>query len=314
VGALAVAFQPTFDDIAAGVQGDNLLFLAAALSFFLLLRSYRRGLTMRRAIGIGAITATGLLAKLTFVALVPGIAIALLLLTWRALPQGRRAALTALAAAAAAAAVPVGLYALLNVVLWHRGGPIAGGIADVTHSRLSAHHVVTFAQTLNYIWQLYLPRLWFMHPTYFSGYPLWRTWLNGSIGHFGYLDYSFPGWVYTYGRYLLYGLVALTVTGLVHVRRGLRPMLPIFACFGMMAAGLLGAIGYAGIRYRLSTGHPFEQARYLFPLLALYALFLILAARGAGRKWAPAIGAALVLLAMAHGLFAETLTISRYYG
>jgi hypothetical protein len=81
-----------------------------------------------------------------------------------------------------------------------------------------------------------------------------------------------------------------------------------------MAVGLLGAIGYAGIRYRMSSGYPFEQARYLFPLLALYAVFIVLAARGAGRRWGPALGAALVLLAMAHGLFAETLTISRYYG
>jgi hypothetical protein len=41
---------------------------------------------------------------------------------------------------------------------------------------------------------------------------------------------------------------------------------------------------------------------------------MVLAARGVGRRWAPALGAALVVLAMAHGLFAETLTISRYYG
>ncbi len=30
VGALMVAFQPTFDFIAAGVHGDNLLFLTSA--------------------------------------------------------------------------------------------------------------------------------------------------------------------------------------------------------------------------------------------------------------------------------------------
>ena len=79
--------------------------------------------------------------------------------------------------------------------------------------------------------------------------------------------------------------------------------------------------GWPARRDRL-CGHPlsgdhgdvFEQARYLFPLLALYALFMVLAARGLGRRWAPVLGGALVVLAMAHGLFAETLTISRYYG
>jgi hypothetical protein len=314
VGALAVAFQPTFAFLAAGVQGDNLLFLTSALTFLMLLRAYKRGLTMRRAILIGAIVAAGLLAKLTFIALLPGIALSILLLTWRARPEGRARALKMLAAAVAVAAIPVALYALLNVTVWNRSSPAAGAISGATSSALPSGGVVTLHQTLDYIWELYLPRLWFMHHAYFSEYPLWSTWLNGSIGHFGWLDYTFPAWVYTDGRYLLYALAALALGALVQLRRGIVRLLPMFACFGVMALGLLGAIGYAGIRYRMSSGYPFEQARYLFPLLALYALFIVLAARGAGRRWAPALGAALVVLAMAHGLFAETLTISRYYG
>jgi hypothetical protein len=214
----------------------------------------------------------------------------------------------------AVAALPVALYALLNVVAWHRGSPTAGGVASATNSALPGGGVVTMHQTLDYIWELYLPRLWFMHHAYFSEYPVWSTWFNGSIGHFGWLDYTFPAWVYDDSRYLFYALGALAVAGLVWLRRGIRPMLPLFLCFGLMAVGLGAAIGYAGIRYRLANGFPFEQARYLFPLLPLYALFVVLAARGAGRRWGPVVGAALVLLAMAHGLFAETLTISRYYG
>jgi hypothetical protein len=310
-----VAFQPTFNFIAAGVQADNLLFLTAALTFLMLLSAYKRGFTTRRAVAIGAVVAAGMLAKLTYIALLPGIAVALLLLAWRALPAGRARALRTLATAVVVAAAPVALYALLNAAVWHRGGPTAGGIAGATNSTLPAGGVVTLHQTLDYIWELYLPRLWFMHHAYFPGeYPPWNIWLDGSIGHFGWLDYTLPAWVYTDGRYLLYGLIALALVGVFRLRGNIRPMLPIFGCFAVMALGLLGAIGYSGIRYRLSTGYPFEQARYLFPLLALYGLFIVLVARGAGRRWAPALGAALVVLAMVHGLFAETLTISRYYG
>jgi hypothetical protein len=278
------------------------------------LRAYKRGFTTRRAVLIGLVVAAGTLAKLTYIALLPGIALALLLLAWRALPAGRAQAVRTLAVAVAVAVAPVALYALLNAVVWHRGGPTAGGIAGATASSFPAGGVVTLHQTLDYIWELYLPRLWFMHHAYFGEYPLWSTWLNGSIGHFGWLDYTFPEWVYKDGRDLLYVLAALALLGLVGVRRGIREVLPIFACFAVMAIGLLGAIGYAGIRYRQSTDYPFEQARYLFPLLPLYAVFIVLVARGAGRRWAPALGAALVVLAMAHGQFAETLTISRYYG
>jgi hypothetical protein len=296
------------------VQGDNLLFLTSTLTFLMLLRAFKRGLTMRRAVAIGAIVAAGLLAKLTFIALLPGIALAILLLAWRALPEGRARVLKMAGTAVAVAAIPVALYALLNVTVWNRSSPTAGAISGATASVLPGGGVITLHQTLDYTWELYLPRLWFMHHAYFSEYPLWNTWLNGSIGHFGWLDYTFPGWVYTDARYLVYALAALALAAVVQLRRRIKPVLPIFACFAVMAVGLLGAIGYAGIRYRMSSGYPFEQARYLFPLLALYAVFIVLAARGAGRRWGPALGAALVLLAMAHGLFAETLTISRYYG
>jgi 4-amino-4-deoxy-L-arabinose transferase-like glycosyltransferase len=314
VGALAVAFQPMFNFIAAGVQVDNLLFLASAATFLVLLRAYRRGLTLRRGVLLGAVVATGLLAKLTFLAVVPGVVLALLLLAWRARGDGGRRVARALGAAVAVAALPVALYALLNVAVWHRGGPAGGGLAEVASNPVVHGGAITTSETIEYIWQLYLPRLWFMAHSYFHGYPLWRTWFDGTIGHFGWLDYWFPAWVYDAARYLLYALVPLAVVGVARLRREVRAVLPIFACFAVMAAGLLIAIGYAGIRFRVATGNQFEQARYLFPLLTFYALFVVLAARGAGRRWAPALGAALAVLAMAHGLFAETLTISRYYG
>jgi hypothetical protein len=314
VGALVVAFQPMVDFIAAGVHGDNLLFLTSALTFLMLLRTYRRGLSMRRAVVIGALVAAGVLTKLTFIALLPGIALALLLLAWRALPRGRGRALRALGAAVVVAVTPVLIYGILNLTVWHRGGITAGGVAGATGGTLPSGGVITLNQSIDYIWELYLPRLWFMHHVYFNSYPLLGLWLHESIGHFGWLDYSFPAWVYEDGQDLFYVLAALALVGLVRVRASIRALLPIFACFAVMAVGLLAAIGYAGIRYKLSTGFQFEQARYLFPLLVFYGLFIVLAARGVGRRWAPAVGAALVMLALAHGLFAETLTISRYYG
>jgi hypothetical protein len=213
------------------------------------------------------------------------------------------------------AAAPVALYALLNVTVWDRGSAAAGGLTVATARTVPGGGAITWHETLDYMWQAYLPRLPFMHRQFFpGGYPLWSVWLNGAIGRFGWLDYGFPGWVYTVGRYLLYAFGLLALMGAYRVRSQIRSLLPLLVCYGVMAVGLLAAIGYAGIRYWLTTGYRFEQARYLFPLLALYGAFAVLVAKGAGRRWAPALGAALVLLAMAHGLFAETLTVSRYYG
>jgi 4-amino-4-deoxy-L-arabinose transferase-like glycosyltransferase len=315
LGALMVAFQPMVGFMSAGVQGDNLLYLICALIFLLLTRAYRRGLSTRRAVAIGAVTAAGLLTKLTFLSLIPGIALAVALLGWRELPRGRVLALGRMALAAAVAVIPFAVYAVLNVTAWHRGSVLAGGTAGVTGSTLPSGAHITLPESLDYIWELYLPRLPFMHHNYFpTGLPLRGVWLNGSIGHFGWLDYGFPLWVYTLGKWLVIPLVLLAAVGLFRVRGRIWHWLPLFTCFAVMAVGLLAAIGYAGIRYQLATGFGFAQARYLFPLLALYGLFTVLVARSVGRRWAPVLAAVLFLLAMAHNLFAETLTISRYYG
>ena len=320
VGALMVAFQPTFAFIGAGVNGDILLYLASAATFFLLARAWRRGLTQRRAAAIGAMLAVGMLAKLTFLALMPGAAIALLAMTWRARELPSRAALRALATAVVVAAIPVAIYALLNVTAWHRGSPLAGGLASVTSGSGPVGAGTGWHAYADYAWELFLPRLPFMNHTYFSantaisGYPLWTLWLNGSIGHFGWLDYVFPGWVYADMRWVVYVLAGLAAIGAWRLRHSIRALFGLFASFGAMAVGLLAVIGYLSAQAALTGQEPFPQARYLFPLLALYALGIVLATRALPRRWAPVLGALLVALAFAHNLFAETLTISRYYG
>jgi hypothetical protein len=210
--------------------------------------------------------------------------------------------------------IPVAAYAVLNATVWHRGGPTAGGFSGAATGALPAGHAVTLHETIDYIWQLYLPRLPFMNHNEFGSYPVISTWLDGTIGHFGWLDYTFPAWVYRLAKVLLAVFVLLGLVGLLRNRAAIRSRLALLGCFFVMSIGLMAAIGYAGIRYRAATGDPFEQARYLFPLLGLYAAWMALSARAFPRRWAPVFAGAVVVLAMAHGLFAETLTISRYYG
>ena len=66
-------------------------------------------------------------------------------------------------------------------------------------------------------------------------------------------------------------------------------------------------------RGRIDNGYVFEQARYLLPLLPLYAAIVALAVRGAGRRWAPVAAGVLVVAALGHDLFAQLVTIARYY-
>jgi 4-amino-4-deoxy-L-arabinose transferase-like glycosyltransferase len=316
VGALAVAFQPTFMFISAGVHGDNLLFLASAATLLALARAFRRGLTLRRGLAIGFATVVGVLGKLTFLAFLPGVALAFALLIWRAEPRARRGAWSATGAAAAVVALPVAAYLALNSVAWGRSGGVTAGVSGATVA--AGTGVISLKERLDYIWQLALPRLPFMHAE-FAGFPPWQIWFKGFIGRFGWLDYGFPAWVYHVAFAAFVPIIVLAVATLVlacrHLRwRGLAWRVPLTVTLLVLAVSLIGVIGWQGIGYRHDTGFQFEQARYLLPLLGLYGLVVALAARGAGRRWGPAVGGLLVVLAMAHGLFAELLTISRYYG
>jgi hypothetical protein len=109
-------------------------------------------------------------------------------------------------------------------------------------------------------------------------------------------------------------LVALCLAALWRRRRVLRERWPELLAYGAIAGGLLLSIGLLGISYRYNTGFVFEQARYLLPLLPLYGAGVALAARGAGARFERPLAAAIVVIAMAHGLFAQLLVISRFYG
>ncbi len=319
IGALAVALQPLFGFISGGVSSDNLLYTAAAGVFFCLAYSFRHGLTPNRGVLLGALVSAGLLAKINMLGLLPGVALGLLLLVRRASPQGRRDAIRgALGAAAVVAAVAIA-YVALNSPVWDRGtfggaghslgsGEGIYGRPDVTETPSSG-----LWGALNYGWQFYLPRLPFMDPQ-FLRYPLREVWFDGFIGNFGWLDYGFANWVYDLALAIVLVLVGLAARELIARRSLVRDRLDELITYSALTVGLVVLVNGNGYTARIDGAGGFEQARYLLPLLALYGAIVALAARGAGRRWGPALGVLIVCIAVAHTAVALLLTLTRYYG
>lgn len=311
-GALVVAFQPLFAYLGGAVTPDTLLFAASAALLFAISRAFRRGLSPALGVAIGAALAVGFLTKLNFVALLPGAVLALALLVWRAGAERRRA-LAAAGAALGLFAAAAAAYMALNHFVWDRalfGGGVELAARTATGETVAAP--ITLRDQLSYTWQLYLPRLPFMQEQ-FPYFPPWTTWFRGFIGHFGWLDARWPVWVYYVALAVCAALAGLAGAALVRSRSAVRRRWPELAVYAVMVAGLLGAIGFSGIRFLRESGHAFEQARYLLPFLPLYAAGIVLAALGAGRRWARPLAALLIVTAMAHGVFAQLLVIARYY-
>jgi 4-amino-4-deoxy-L-arabinose transferase-like glycosyltransferase len=306
VGGLSAALAPLLGFMSGGVNPDAMLFAVSAAIFYCLARGFRGGLTRNLAVAIGALTAAGLLTKLNFIGLVPGIVLGLIALGVRAARvEGRRAAFTPVGIGLAIAASPVLLYLLINVLSNHPSfGIVSDTLRGQWHSLLSG---------LSYVWQLYLPHL----PgtkNYFPGLSTARDlWFNKSIGFYGWLDTSFPIWVDSIALIPAGIIAALCVRGLLLGRAALRLHLTEIIVYIAMAVGLMVLIGATAYLNR-DESLGFAEPRYLMPLLPLGAVMLALAARGAGRRWGTAVGAVIVVLFLAHDIFSQLLVIGRFYG
>lgn len=309
VGALAAAFQPLFGFMSGGVNSDSLIYLTAAGMLWGVARMFRRGLTSASGALIGAFLGAGLVTKFTLLGFLPAAALALALGLWRAWPRHRARAARGAAWAVGLIAAPVLIYLVLNRWVWKRGSvPAIGSVSSVSPT---GQHF-SFGGELSHIWQLFLPPLPGMHRQ-FTYLPFAHTWLKGFVGRFGWLDYTFPGWGYNAAGGVMLLVCALAIVELVRRRGVLAGRLGELSVYVLALVGLCVEIGVESYREAILTGSVFEQARYLLPLLGLYAAIITLAARAGGRRFGPAIGVAIVMVAIGHDLFAQAITIARYY-
>jgi hypothetical protein len=302
VGALVVAFQPLFGFIGGGVNNDNMLYATSAAIFFALARCFRRGLSVRRGVGLGVAVAAGVLTKPTTFGLLPGVAVGVLFLCW----LQRDALRTVVRSVTAAGAIVVGTVGAW-VVVATAGLGRAGAFGQ---ERVSSGG--SLIGQISYLWQFYLPALPFMNDV-FRDLPVWTVYGQSFIGRFGWAEYGFVAWVYQLALAVIAALAVMVVVTLVRERDKLRRRWMEFATYALMAAGLAALVGVIGYRYRATHGFLFEQMRYLLPLLPLYGLLIVLAARAFRSRWAPVLGAVFVVLAAGHTLFAMLVTLNRYY-
>jgi hypothetical protein len=308
IGALCIALQPEFAFMSGSVNPDSMLFAVSAAVFYCLARALRRGLSQRLAVALGVLIAIGFATKLNFVGLALGVFIGLALIARRAWRTSGTRALGPPVTAACIGAFPVTLYVLRNALEHQPAFGIVSGAVNVftTHPLLNL---------VSYVWELYLPRLPGM-PPYFTGLlTIKDVWFDRSVGFYGWMDTMFPTWV-TDVALVPATLVAVLCAREMYTRRhALRARLGELGVYAASVAGVLlmiGASSYVGSG--IGGGPAFGEPRYLLPLLPLLGAVLVLAIRGAGRRWAPVVGAALVVLFIGHDVFSQLQAIARYYG
>ena len=306
VGALSAALSPLLGFVGGSVDPDALLFAVCAALFYCLARAFRRGFDRATASALGAVVAIGFLTKVNFVALVGGVAVGLVLLTIREARVSRRDALRSLALAGGIALSPVVLYALINVAEHKELLGIVSGSFKATRE----HNV---PDELAYIWQFYLPRLPGMPQDFPGIFPAWHVWFKGAIGRYNWLETVFPGWVYKLALIPAAAIVGLCAHELYAKRRLLKRRTAEFSTYLVMLVGLMVLLAAASFGSFPTLALGDSEPRYFLPMLALGGALLALAARGAGRRWGPVAGVAIVMLVLSHDVLSQLLEVSRYY-
>ena len=307
VGGLGVGLAPLFGQMSGAVNPDAMLFAVSAALFYCLARGFRRGITPRLAAATGAVLAVGLSTKLNFVGLVPGAilgVLALCAIEWR---SSRRSAYRCLALALGIGMSPILLYGLVNLL----SGQPAGGSFSARSSHSPAGG--SLPGEIAYIWQFYLPRLPGMSarlPRHSHDTTVLVRRVGGAVWLAGH-DVPELG---LQRRADPRGAARRAPReGARHLsRRAGQPCAGAGASTCAMGLGLLILIGADDYAHKIPG--EYAEPRYVLPMLALWGAALALAARGAGRRWGPIAGVAIISLVLAHDIFSQLLVISRYYG
>jgi 4-amino-4-deoxy-L-arabinose transferase-like glycosyltransferase len=318
VGGLSAALAPLLGLMSGAVNPDAMLYAVCACLLYLLARGFRRGLTVGVALAIGAVAAIGFLTKLNFIGLAPGMVLGLLALAFRARRNtpgedarpflGRGEVCRRLALAFAVAFSPVIVYATSNALSRR---PTFGFLSRTLSTSQPRESLLS---EIFYAWQLFLPRLPGMTNDFPGIFTMRQIWFDRGVGMYGWLDTSFPPWVNHLALILAVPIVGLGLSALWAARSALRGRLTEVAVYAAMAGGMLALVGADSYRHLATEGGGYLQPRYLLPMLPLLAAALALSARGAGRRWGPVAGTLIVLLFLAHDIFSQLLTISRFYG
>ena len=175
-------------------------------------------------------------------------------------------------------------------------------------------HPKSLFHELSYVWQLYLPRLPGM-THYFKGMTTWKdVWFDRSVGFYGWMDTTFPGWVNNIALVPAGAIALLCGRELLTRRTALRARLAELGAYAAICLGVLLMLGVTSyVADALEHRNAFGETRYLLPLIPLLGAVIALAVRGAGRRWAPVVGAAMVVLFLGHDVFSQLQVIARYY-
>jgi len=250
------------------VNPDAMLFALWSLAFWLGVRILKRGLALPDAVALFAVVGLAVVTKASSYALVPA---ALVVLGVGVVRRRRsdarpRAAVIAVVALLAFAAPALGWLVTAGAL----DRPAVNEVATAPGHESPTPTSFNVRELGSYLWQFYLPSL--PSQRSFGGmpdYPAWSIWHETGWAAFGWLEVRFPSWVY--GVLAAVTLASLAGAALLLVRRRRQVDLAVVAFLATAVLALLAGLHWTEFRTLVGGTGPFNQGRYLLPLISLQA-------------------------------------------
>jgi hypothetical protein len=312
---LLVAFQPMFSFMSGAVNNDSGVNAAAAVLIYLLVRGLTRGLTVRLAVGIGALLAVVPLMKATGFALYPAAAVAVAVMLWRVGREGggeRRGAWVR--PAAALLGTSAALFALWAAIgpVFHRGTITTPGGSAPGIGTSAIHHPLDY---LAYLWEVPLPRLPFMVDHWPAvGWPAYEIWDVRGFGAFGWYAMTFADWAYAVIAAVMIVVAVLAAVAVLRRRVAARRLAAPLTVLALVVVGVIA--GVHAYYYRREPTLRFvvpEQGRYAFTAIVALAAVAAGSVLALPRRWLVPAAAALVAAMMWLDYAGQLTALARFY-
>jgi hypothetical protein len=166
---------------------------------------------------------------------------------------------------------------------------------------------------LEYLWEVFLPRLPGMAAMFPPGWPFRSIYVVRGWSAFGWYTWIFPNWVY------LVIIVAMAAVAALAVSTGLRERLAVRARgFEIAVIALFPVCVFVAVEAAFFDPHGgrtvvLEQGRYMFPAITALSALAVLATLGAGRRWHVAIATGLVVAMIGLSYASQLLTLTSFY-
>jgi hypothetical protein len=310
VAAGFMALLPMNGFIAGIVNPDILLAAIWTAFLWVAVRTVRLGLTWQRSAVLSLIAVASFLTHGRGLAILPALAVALVV-AW--LRHHKTLGDTIKNAVAGAGVVVAGLivYRFAFATGGAGGGGLYGSQTDLATS--GAFNVRRFIAS---VWNFYLPRL--DSTAGRLGPPIGYRQIfvqQYFAGIFGGFEVYFPYWVFDAVQVIVAVIVvALYTLGVLNWRR-LLARWPVIVVLGATAFSMLFVLHFTSFRSLVGNGgsNPLIVGRYLLPLGGVFAILVATLVHALPRRIGAAVGAALLSVLLMLSVGGLAITVERFY-